>query len=899
MRYWLLRRPPLYGDINPSFANTMREYDMVFVNARLKPADIVYLIAAYNELYGWGHVEKKESYQDNELNGRAYRITVTCPVVQILTSREEVNSIPELAPLFETSVNLLELNAGQVGLLNGLLASKGVITPPDMLVNEVPKPTASIQDFPRVELSPDVRIWLCAAYGRLKAGKKIEPQEMVVELWEQIPDFNYQAIDRRLMQFGVELTLLGILHIDPTTELFSETDQVIRFVKEKIHKEPKVEHVTAEEVSEELEVEEGRVSLIFSLMNHLGHFWNGAGGNANFPGYTSITIKDEYVKREYLKYERLEPLLERFSKMDQPNIAKKPDEPLFVHSLLDWKFKERLENALDSIDRLTADDVLTYDTDELANLVARFAIPDLSVRTDRPVRDEKIPELEDLIADRKTGKTGHVFLIPIEGDSEWLQEISMQTVVSDSHPLAFLDNDRSWIYIKLTVSLDDPEGTLKQKLDERLALVERYAVYVSGRISEFNKGLALRMMDDLNKRRKAIQKGRIEAEATGFPTAYNPKHAERAIQIEKLVANLNARFTKPINHLSGHRGVANEMSDLHQDAVTIAKYMYENKFIGSRSIALNELRDKTNLSEEAFDTADEYLLEAKIYDGTMGGEAGQRWLTPSGVDFARKQEGARARALEVTGPGSNSSIDVFISHSSKDADIAKALLRLLRSALNIPADRIRCTSVDGHRLRLGASTDDQLRTEVRDSRVFLGLITRTSIESTYVLFELGARWGGGQQLAPVLVSSNDKGLLRGPLGGLNALACDSVAQVFQLVENIASDLGLTAASPSSYQDYVDSLVSVSRNATANSSAGAPERPKEFDFERMAKHVTNYFTAKQSKQVGFESLRKYVNETYSDQLLFEMIDRFPDQFRRVTLTGNRPAVGLVRREEARW
>ncbi len=210
MRYWLLRRSPLYGDIHPNSANTPWEYDKVFVNPRLKPGDIVYLIAAYNELYGWGHVEKKQSYQDSELNGRAYKITVTRPVVQILTSREEVKSVPELAPLFETSVNVVELNAGQVSLLNGLLESKGVITPPDMLVNEVPKPTATNPDFPRVELSPDARIWLCAVYDRLKAGKKADPQEMVVELWQQIPDFNYQTIDRRLMQFGVELTLLGI-----------------------------------------------------------------------------------------------------------------------------------------------------------------------------------------------------------------------------------------------------------------------------------------------------------------------------------------------------------------------------------------------------------------------------------------------------------------------------------------------------------------------------------------------------------------------------------------------------------------------------------------------------------------------------------------------------------------
>ena len=895
MRYWLLRRPALYGDINSNTVNTPWDYDKVFVNPRLKAGDIVYLIAAYNELYGWGHVIKKESYKDNELNGRAYRITVTRPVVQILTSREELKNIPELTPLFGTSINLVELNPGQVSLLNGLIASRGLTTPSEMSADELPKPSASIKDFPRVDLPSDVRIWLCAVYDRFKAGKKINPQEMVVELWNQIPDFNYQAIDRRLMQFGGELTLLGILQIDPTTELFDETDQVIRFIQLKIQKDPKAERVTAEEVSEALELKEERVSLIFGLINHLGHFWNGAAGSQSFPGYTSITVKDEYVKREYLKYERLDLLLDRFSKLDQQDTEKTSDEALFVHELLDSKLNERLEEALKSIDRMRADDVVTINTDDLANAVERFVVPRLIVRTDIPIRDDKMPELEDLIADRKTGQTGHIFLVQIEGDSEWLQEIEMQ-VLPDGYPLAFLDKKQNWIYIKLTVSLDDPEGTLKLKLDERIALVKRYADFVSGRISAFNKKLAVKMTEDLNKRKKAIQKGKIEAEATGLPTAHNPKHKETAIQIERLVGNLKARFIRTDDQLPGDRRNTNDMSDLHRDALTIAKYMYDNKFIGSRGISLKELRDKTSLSEEDFNTADEYLLEAKVYDGTMGND-GQRWLTPSGVEFVRQQSETRLRTLQVTDRDSHSSIDVFISHSSKDADIAKALIRLLRSALNIPAERIRCTSVDGYRLRLGASTNDQLRTEVRESKVFLGLITRTSIESTYVLFELGARWGATQQLAPVLVSSNDKGLLRGPLEALNALACDSPAQVFQLVENVASELGLPASSASSYQEYVDSLVSISRDSKSSQSKDQSPRQADIDFDRMAKHVMNYLTEKQLKRVGFESLRKYVNESYTDQLLFELIDRSPDQFRRVTLTGNRPAVGLLQRAAA--
>jgi hypothetical protein len=50
-------------------------------------------------------------------------------------------------------------------------------------------------------------------------------------------------------------------------------------------------------------------------------------------------------------------------------------------------------------------------------------------------------------------------------------------------------------------------------------------------------------------------------------------------------------------------------------------------------------------------------------------------------------------------------IKIFISHSSKDVLLVKALIDLIRSALSIPASDIRCTSVPGYKLPGGALTD--------------------------------------------------------------------------------------------------------------------------------------------------------------------------------------------------
>src|SRR4051812_13117375 len=117
----------------------------------------------------------------------------------------------------------------------------------------------------------------------------------------------------------------------------------------------------------------------------------------------------------------------------------------------------------------------------------------------------------------------------------------------------------------------------------------------------------------------------------------------------------------------------------------------------------------------------------------------------------------------------DSEIDIFISHSSRDAELAEALVELFRAAYALPAKKIRCTSVDGYRLKTGADTNARLREETVGCRVLVGLITEVSIESAYVLFELGARWGASRYLAPLVGAGGGAGILQGPLSGLNAM----------------------------------------------------------------------------------------------------------------------------------
>lgn len=141
---------------------------------------------------------------------------------------------------------------------------------------------------------------------------------------------------------------------------------------------------------------------------------------------------------------------------------------------------------------------------------------------------------------------------------------------------------------------------------------------------------------------------------------------------------------------------------------------------------------------------------------------------------------------------------IFVSHSSADVDTAEALVDLIRSALNVSAKDIRCTSVDGYKLPAGADSNQQLRSEVFECQAFIALLSPASLSSIYVMFELGARWGANRYLAPVMIGGTTAGDLKAPLSAINSITGASDADMHQLVEDLAERLELAPEKPAAY-----------------------------------------------------------------------------------------------------
>ena len=166
------------------------------------------------------------------------------------------------------------------------------------------------------------------------------------------------------------------------------------------------------------------------------------------------------------------------------------------------------------------------------------------------------------------------------------------------------------------------------------------------------------------------------------------------------------------------------------------------------------------------------------------------------------KSGAKEELVEMI----ENKIRLFISHSSKDSKFVQSLVELLRTALPLPASQVRCTSIDGYRLPGGANTDQQLRQEVHEADTFIGIISLHSINSLYVAFELGARWGAGRSLIPLIVPGTDSNILSGPLAGINALNAGNRSQIHQLISDLSTELGVSAESPAAYEHNIESIL---------------------------------------------------------------------------------------------
>lgn len=149
---------------------------------------------------------------------------------------------------------------------------------------------------------------------------------------------------------------------------------------------------------------------------------------------------------------------------------------------------------------------------------------------------------------------------------------------------------------------------------------------------------------------------------------------------------------------------------------------------------------------------------------------------------------------------------IFISHSNQDKKFVQALIDLLKTAFTLKSKDILCTSVPGHKLPGGADTEEALLDLLGKAQLLIGLLTPASLESSYVLFELGARWGLKKSLISLVGCGTKMHHIKEPLKSKNSLNATDEDDLHQLIEDVAKCLQQKSEPPSVYNGKIRRLV---------------------------------------------------------------------------------------------
>lgn len=167
-----------------------------------------------------------------------------------------------------------------------------------------------------------------------------------------------------------------------------------------------------------------------------------------------------------------------------------------------------------------------------------------------------------------------------------------------------------------------------------------------------------------------------------------------------------------------------------------------------------------------------------------------------------------------------SSIRVFFSHSSQDLALVGLLTDLVKEALHLEAAKIRCSSLGKFALNAGEKTSETILDEIGSAPVFIAVLTKNSIDSFYVISELGARWMSRQAIVPILSPTSDfEHCLKGPFVDLNGIRTNDRVRVQKVLEGIAQSLNRPLQPSSGYEAQLSALV----NWSDSSGAGARQQ----------------------------------------------------------------------------
>ncbi|KAF0140937.1 MAG: hypothetical protein FD122_2110 [Stygiobacter sp.] len=187
-----------------------------------------------------------------------------------------------------------------------------------------------------IEINEQELIWLKEAYNHFLNDLIVARRIIKIKLLNILsPSFDPLKINSLLLKNGSEITLAGILFIEPDSPFLIKCDKYINYIKNAILKNSSINEITYKDISDEISIPVNDFTKIINKLSELGNFTNGSSTQEN--NIVRITIGSDEVYDEYLNYSDINSLIIKkvktrlnylidgaISRLDMPDIRYNP-----------------------------------------------------------------------------------------------------------------------------------------------------------------------------------------------------------------------------------------------------------------------------------------------------------------------------------------------------------------------------------------------------------------------------------------------------------------------------------------------------------------------------------------------------------------------------------------------
>ena len=203
---------------------------------------------------------------------------------------------------------------------------------------------------------------------------------------------------------------------------------------------------------------------------------------------------------------------------------------------------------------------------------------------------------------------------------------------------------------------------------------------------------------------------------------------------------------------------------------------------------------------------------------------------------------------------------IFISHRESEAKLASHLVDFLLASLQISETEIRCTSVPGHQLPFGKNISQQLKKDINISSAVIVLLTKQSLKSNWVLFELGASWALSKIIIPIIAPGLSYKDLPGPLNDFPCIQIDKTDAISRMkdgINQVATVLNIDEKPGGRAHSKLEKLIEEFRKQDVQKPNHQVNQAKAFEISWLIMTILS----KQNRQptTNIESIKSYLND----------------------------------------